>query len=117
MSADTIFALSSGRPPAAVSIIRVSGPAAHEAGRLLARKLPRARQAALRTLRDRTGAVLDAALVFVETARWFASDEEREPFAFRTICDALGLDADYLRKGLKSIRARAREARHAPTLH
>ena len=63
MSADTIYALSSGRPPAAVSIIRVSGPAAHEAGRTLARKLPKARQAALRTLRDGTGAVLDDALV------------------------------------------------------
>ena len=63
VSADTIFALSSGRPPAAVSIIRVSGPAAHEAGLRLARRLPKARQAALRTLRDSTGAVLDDALV------------------------------------------------------
>jgi hypothetical protein len=62
-------------------------------------------------------ATRDDALVFAETARWFASDDEREPFAFATICHALGLDADYLRKGLKSIRARAREARHAPTLH
>lgn len=63
MSADTIYALSSGRPPAAVSIIRVSGPAAHEAGRVLARKLPKSRQAALRTLRDRDGSLLDDALV------------------------------------------------------
>jgi tRNA modification GTPase len=61
--ADTIFALSSGRPPAAVSIIRVSGPRAHDAGRQLARSLPRARQAALRTLRHSGGGVLDDALV------------------------------------------------------
>ena len=63
MSSDTIYALSSGRPPAAVSIIRVSGPRAHDAGRQLAGTLPDARQAALRTLRDRVGGVLDDALV------------------------------------------------------
>ena len=60
---DTIYALSSGRPPAAVSIIRVSGPYAHEAGRQLAGSLPDARQASLRTLRDAEGGVLDEALV------------------------------------------------------
>lgn len=63
MKADTIFALSSGRPPAAVSIIRVSGPAAHRAGRDLAGSLPNARQAAVRTLRDGQRDVLDEALV------------------------------------------------------
>ncbi len=63
MSADTIFALSSGRPPAAVSIIRVSGPGAHVAGRKLAGSLPDARTAALRTLRDEAGGRLDDALV------------------------------------------------------
>ena len=63
MSSDTIYALSSGRPPAAVSIIRVSGPQAHDAGRQLAGTLPDTRQAALRTLRDGRGGVLDDALV------------------------------------------------------
>lgn len=63
MSADTIFALSSGRPPAAVSVIRVSGPGAQGAGRQLAGSLPDARSAALRTLRDENGGVLDEALV------------------------------------------------------
>jgi len=63
VSADTIFALSSGRPPAAVSIIRVSGPGAHGAGRELAGSLPDARTAALRTLRDEAGGRLDDALV------------------------------------------------------
>ena len=33
---DTIFALSSGRPPAAISIIRLSGPDAHGAAKLVA---------------------------------------------------------------------------------
>ena len=63
MNPDTIFALSSGRPPAAVSIIRVSGPQAHEAGRRLAGPLPKPRGAALRTLRDSAGGILDDALV------------------------------------------------------
>jgi tRNA modification GTPase len=61
---DTIFALSSGRPPAAVSIIRISGPRAHEAGALIAGSLPEARTAAVRELRDaRSGDLLDEALV------------------------------------------------------
>ena len=63
MSADTIFALSSGRPPAAVSIIRVSGPLAHSAGKRLGRSLPRPREAGLRVLRRADGDILDEALV------------------------------------------------------
>jgi tRNA modification GTPase len=62
--ADTIFALSSGRPPAAISIIRVSGPRAFCAGKELAGSLPEARTAALRELRHPTsGDLLDDALV------------------------------------------------------
>jgi tRNA modification GTPase len=61
---DTIFALSSGHPPAAVSVIRISGPAAQEAGRRLARSLPEPRIAAVRELRDpHSGQLLDEALV------------------------------------------------------
>ena len=51
MATDTIFALASGRPPAAIGVIRVSGPQAHEAGRAIAGKLPGPREAALRELR------------------------------------------------------------------
>ena len=61
---ETIFALSSGRPPAAVSVIRVSGPDAHEAARRIAGTLPEARTAAVRELRrPGTGELLDEALV------------------------------------------------------
>jgi tRNA modification GTPase len=64
MPADTIFALSSGRPPAAVSLIRVSGPAAHDAGRQIAGSLPEPRVAAVRELRKPwSGELLDQALV------------------------------------------------------
>ncbi|HEX2804484.1 MAG TPA: tRNA uridine-5-carboxymethylaminomethyl(34) synthesis GTPase MnmE [Sphingomicrobium sp.] len=64
MQPDTIFALSSGSPPAAISIIRVSGPGARKAAELLAGGLPPAREAAVRQLRDpRLGQLLDDALV------------------------------------------------------
>ena len=62
--ADTIFALSSGRPPAAISIIRISGPGAHEAAVSIAGVLPEARTAAVRELRHpATRELLDEALV------------------------------------------------------
>jgi tRNA modification GTPase len=61
---DTIFALSSGRPPAAISIIRVSGARAHQAGEALAGALPDVRSAAVRELRhSQSGERLDEALV------------------------------------------------------
>jgi tRNA modification GTPase len=62
--AATIFALSSGSPPAAISVIRISGPGAHAAGEAVAGRLPDARQAAVRELRDPdSGELLDEALV------------------------------------------------------
>ena len=64
MTTDTIFALSSGRPPAAIAVIRISGPAAHEAASCIAGVLPQPREAAVRELRDpQSGARLDQALV------------------------------------------------------
>jgi tRNA modification GTPase len=61
---DTIFALSSGRPPAAIAIIRISGSEAHEAARAIAGELPPPRTAAVRELRDpESGQLLDEALV------------------------------------------------------
>ncbi|GGB38763.1 tRNA modification GTPase MnmE [Sphingomonas metalli] len=62
---DTIFAVSSGRPPAAIAVIRISGPDALLAGRTLAGPLPPARAARVRVLRDAAGAVLDRALAIV----------------------------------------------------
>jgi tRNA modification GTPase len=61
---DTIFALASGRPPAAIGVIRVSGPKAHDAARTIAGALPAPRQAALRELRHPgDGSLLDRGLV------------------------------------------------------
>ncbi|GIX20864.1 MAG: tRNA modification GTPase MnmE [Erythrobacter sp.] len=59
----TIFALSSGAPPAGVGVIRISGPAAGTALAALAGPLPPPRRAVLRRLHDAAGALLDQALV------------------------------------------------------
>lgn len=60
---DTIYALSSGAPPAAIAIVRISGPSACTALKMLAGALPLARHASFRELRDSSGAILDSALV------------------------------------------------------
>lgn len=63
---DTIAAVSSGRPPAAIAVLRVSGPQASAVAVALAGDVPPARRASLRTLRDVAGESLDQALVL-----WF----------------------------------------------
>ena len=61
--ADTIFALSSGTPPAGIAVIRISGPQAGTALAALGGRLPPARIASYRTLRVSRGTILDRALV------------------------------------------------------
>ncbi|KPL69072.1 tRNA modification GTPase TrmE [Erythrobacter sp. SG61-1L] len=63
---DTIFALSSGQPPAAIAVLRISGSGASAALQALAGALPQARHASLRVLRDAAGSILDRALIL-----WF----------------------------------------------
>ena len=63
---ETIFALSSGRPPAAIAVVRVSGARAGEALKTLTGKVPDARKAALAKVRGHNGQVIDQALVL-----WF----------------------------------------------
>lgn len=63
MSQSTIFALSSGQPPAGVAVIRVSGPQTTAAVGALVGTLPAPRQAALKTIRNRNGDVLDQGIV------------------------------------------------------
>lgn len=60
---DTIFALSSGAPPAAIGVVRISGPQAGAALTALGGRLPEPRRAALMRVRDGEGRVLDEALV------------------------------------------------------
>ncbi|MFN2099340.1 tRNA uridine-5-carboxymethylaminomethyl(34) synthesis GTPase MnmE [Altererythrobacter sp. MF3-039] len=60
---DTIFALSSGAPPAAIAVIRISGPDASSALGKLAGDLPEPRRISYRTLQTASGATLDHAIV------------------------------------------------------
>ena len=61
---DTIVALSSGRPPAAIAVVRTSGPSALEAAEQLSGSLPEPRKAALRRLTDpRDGREIDESLI------------------------------------------------------
>jgi tRNA modification GTPase len=63
---DTIFAVSSGAPPAAIAVLRLSGAGAFDAAERLAGSLPESRTVALRSLRDpASGELLDRALVVV----------------------------------------------------
>ncbi len=62
----TIFALSSGAPPAAIAIVRVSGPEARSTVVALAGVLPGPRRARRCTLRGADGELLDDGLVL-----WF----------------------------------------------
>jgi len=60
---DTIFALSSGQPPAAVGILRISGPGAGHALKSLTGGLPEPRVASLSKITDMvSGELLDSAL-------------------------------------------------------
>ena len=74
---DTIFALSSGRPPAAIAVVRVSGPAARDALTALAGRVPQPRQATLLRLKipysDGGGPHLNSAVEPIDDALvlWF----------------------------------------------
>lgn len=63
MTQETIFALSSGQPPAGVAVIRISGLATKAILEQIAGTVPAPRQAGLRTIRNRNGEMLDQGLV------------------------------------------------------
>src|SRR5215813_2268856 len=62
----TIFALSSGRLPAAIAVVRISGPRAGDALKALIGRIPEPRKAALARVRDAQGETIDQAV-----ALWF----------------------------------------------
>lgn len=59
---DTIYALSSGAPPAAIAVVRISGPLADAALEALTRRRPEPRRAVLTKIYDAAGEELDRAL-------------------------------------------------------
>jgi tRNA modification GTPase len=75
----TIFALSSGQPPAAIAIVRVSGPAAHQAVRALSGAAVTPRRPTLRELRS-DGELLDRALLLFFDGPATATGEDLAEF-------------------------------------
>ena len=104
---DTIFALSTAPGKAGVAIIRVSGPAAHEAVNLLCGDVPPPRKASLRILRDRTGHRLDEALVLTFTEDHSFTGESSAEFQVhgsKAVTDALLVELEQL-DGLRAAEA------------
>src|SRR5262245_44434537 len=73
---DTIFALSSGRPPAAVALVRISGPEASDALRRLGVVQLQPRRAALASLQGQGGETIDEAVVLWFPAPGSATGED-----------------------------------------
>ena len=76
----TIFALSSGRPPSAISIVRVSGPEARTALTALAGEVPEPRMASRVLLRDSSRQPIDDSLVLWFPAPASATGEDVAEF-------------------------------------
>src|SRR6202035_175101 len=76
----TIFALSSGRPPGAIAIVRVSGPAAGAALELVAGKVSAPRVATRALLHDAKGQPIDDAVVLWFPGPASATDEDVAEF-------------------------------------
>lgn len=72
----TIFAVSSGRPPAGIAVIRISGAGAIAAVERIAGSVPPPRTARVRALRDQDGALLDRALVLIFPGPGTATGED-----------------------------------------
>jgi len=96
---ETIYALSSGQPPAAIAVIRISGAGALAAAEAIAGRLPPPRRAAVRALRDDGGDLLDQALVLVFPGPASATGEdlvELHCHGGRAVVSAVGVALDQL---------------------
>lgn len=76
----TIFALSSGRAPSAIAIVRVSGPQAKAAVERFCGQLPAPRVAHVATLRDLDGSALDESVTLWFPAPHSATGEDVAEF-------------------------------------
>lgn len=79
---ETICALASGPPPAAIAVIRVSGPAVRSIGeKLLENGLPKPRMARLRAIKDDAGIHIDEGLaLFMEGPNTYTGEDSLELF-------------------------------------
>lgn len=77
--ADTIFALSSGPPPAGVAIVRISGPGVRFGLETLIDSIPEPRRATLHSIRGADGNTVDKGLVlFFPAPRSFTGEDVAE---------------------------------------
>ena len=77
---DTIFALSSGSPPAGIGVIRMTGPAVRTALSAMAGAVPEPRRATRSTFRDAEGEPLDDGLVLFFPAPHSVTGEDVAEF-------------------------------------
>jgi len=76
---ESIVALSSGRLPAGIAVVRLSGPKCRFAVETMCGKVPRPRRATLSRIRDGTGSVLDEGIVvFFEGPHSFTGEDIAE---------------------------------------
>ena len=54
--------------------------------------------------------------LFAEAEEWIEDLDRAWLFSFQNICDVLDIDADYLRRGLRAWKARARGERRGPVV-
>ncbi len=93
MTQATIFALSSGQPPAGVAVIRISGPSTRAVMEELSGPVPAPRQASLRTIRNRNGEMLDQGLVlYFRAPHSFTGEDcaELQIHGSRAVVNAVG---------------------------
>lgn len=106
MTQATIFALSSGQPPAGVAVIRISGPATKAVITEIVGSVPLPRQASLRTIRNRNGEILDQGLVlYFEAPHSFTGEDcaELQVHGSRAVVSAIAAMLKEL--GLRSAEA------------
>jgi hypothetical protein len=84
---------------------RLMAAVLEDAIRLYLRPIPPSR----RKLREKLQYVLH------QTEDWLRSNDRASPFSFLRICDALNLDPQYLRRGLRQFRAGVIDAPHSRT--
>jgi hypothetical protein len=54
--------------------------------------------------------------LFEDAEAWLEDRDGSWLFSFENICDVLGIEADYVRRGLHALKARRAEARRAPVV-
>jgi tRNA modification GTPase len=89
---DTIFALSSGRPPAGVAVVRVSGAQVRTALEAIVGTVPRERKAVLADFRNAAGGLIDRGLVLFFSGPASFTGEDCAEFHLhggRAVIDAL----------------------------